>query len=453
MFQKSALVLLPVCAVLIGPLFCHRSAEPAVGPYGVAYATVLVAATSLALAVALGVSLLCSRVGSLVPVAYVLFLVMLAVVVIGIAEVALTWTLRGVDGFDGYRAWGHRKSLIFGFEAKPDHAWQIAGARYSTDPYGFRTHVSGDWEHQTGPRIFALGGSATFGYGLADDETWPQRLEGKLRLELPPTAASVVNAGNNGFNSLQVLLKYYLRVAPRAPTHIVFYGGHNDVWPWPMPVDGIWLTEDILYEPSIARYWASRTRESTIYARTLVFYALGTRLGLIEVADPSAMRAAVANDERTREAHADPSGENAAAAQHDIVDLDPDEIAARNAERFERNLRTLVTLVTEDGAVPILATFIQAYPKASRPNAAVRHHNEIIRRVAAEKRLLLVDLEALFDALPDERSYFFDDRYHPNRRGAEFIAHHLADALSRELARGRAARGTAAEPAAGGAGG
>ena len=100
---------------------------------------------------------------------------------LAVTEVFLTFRLRREDAFSEYAAWGHKRSLLFAFEATPNHRWTNAGATYTTDRFGFRTHVRGPWDATARTRIFTLGESSVFGYGLNDDETWPHLLEEKLR--------------------------------------------------------------------------------------------------------------------------------------------------------------------------------------------------------------------------------------------------------------------------------
>lgn len=117
------------------------------------------------------------------------------------------------DNFSSYKEWGHKKSVIFGFEAKPHHRWSAKGAVYTTDESGFRTHLPNPlWREKTDKtqRVFVLGGSSAFGYGLNDDQTWPHKLEAELERRLPASPFLIINSANNGHNSLQALLRFYL---------------------------------------------------------------------------------------------------------------------------------------------------------------------------------------------------------------------------------------------------
>lgn len=52
-------------------------------------------------------------------------------------------------------------------------------------------------------RIACLGDSHTYGFAVADDATWPAQLEARLRETLPGRAIEVLNAGVNGYDTVQ----------------------------------------------------------------------------------------------------------------------------------------------------------------------------------------------------------------------------------------------------------
>jgi lysophospholipase L1-like esterase len=39
-----------------------------------------------------------------------------------------------------------------------------------------------------------------------------------------------VNAGNNGFTSIQTSSRFYTKVLPLRPTHVILYLGPNDIY-------------------------------------------------------------------------------------------------------------------------------------------------------------------------------------------------------------------------------
>ena len=180
-FARGCLIAAAPVALLYLPLLVHRSEQPLWAGFSRTYLLFLAGAAAAALVVIGLVGLACRRArGSEPALAFVLSVVAL-VAACAVVEMVLTYRLRLADAFAQYREWGHERSLMFGFEATPNHRWTNAGATYSTDRFGFRTHTRGPWEAVAGLRIFTLGESSVFGYGLDDDETWPHVLEDMLR--------------------------------------------------------------------------------------------------------------------------------------------------------------------------------------------------------------------------------------------------------------------------------
>ncbi len=406
LFARGALVAAVPLLLLFLPLFVHRSADPVVGPYGRGYLTALVVGAAAVVAVTLLVGWACRRARSLFP-AFALVLAVAGVVVAGlVAELALTTRLRREDAFAEYRAWGHKRSLLFAFEAAPNNRWTNVGATYSTDAHGFRTHVRGPWDAAT-TRIFTVGESSVFGYGLNDDETWPHLLEEQLRAKLGDPSLAVVNAGNNGHTSIQTLFRFYAKVVPEKPTHVIVYLGPNDIYG--SGPDKLLITEDILFSGSVAEYWAAETAGTNLYARSLLFYAL--------------QRAVPALAPRTRRAALVPAD-----APVGSVWGQPEADAI--AGRFIANVRTLCLVARAHGIEPVLVTFMHDLPAGVPfPPLALRTANARLRALAAERQVKLFDMEEALRAVSDAKDgYFFADHYHPSRKGAALIATTIADA-------------------------
>lgn len=315
----------------------------------------------------------------------------------------LTSRLSREDAFSQYAAWGHKRSLMFAFEAKPSNQWTNAGATYSTDLLGFRTHVRGPWETSRGPRIFTIGESSVFGYGLNDDETWPSLLEAKLRTKLGDKSLIVVNAGNNGHTSLQTLFRFYSKVVPLKPTHVIVYLGPNDIFG--RGPDHLLISEEILFSGSLAQFWAAKTRGKNLYSRSLSFYLLQSYFPAL------ALRA------HDRRAAADLPAFDAAKEMEAI------------GQRYLENIRNISLVARAHDIEPVLMTFMQNMPsRVPFPPIALRKNNALLRTFASEEGITLIDLEETLHPLPAKESYFFQDQYHPNRKGAELIVSTIAQA-------------------------
>lgn len=417
MRDRAALLAGLTLAALLVPLLFHRSPEAILGGFSAPYLTLLVGAAALALFLARAVGRACRARSSAAPLLG-LWAALGAVALLGLlAEAALGIALRDRDTFSEYRRWGHRESLLFGFEPAPSNTWEVAAKSYSTDAHGFRTRTAAVPALDAArKRLFVLGGSSAFGFGRGDDETWVHQLEATLHERREAArGTAVVNAAANGFNSLQLISRYYLRVAPQKPTHVLFYGGHNDVQPFAMPRDGIWLTERILHARTLGEYWARETRGRNPYARSLLAFSFARLSGLVQGASPETLYRMDADSVY------EPARELAAPG-----------VVEHNGANFRRNVETLVMLIRRDGAVPVLTTYIHALPDTDRRRPALAHHNEILRALAREHSLPLVDLAARFEKARGERDasrWFYADGYHPADGASRFIAFELARAL------------------------
>lgn len=403
MFLRGSLVAGTTLLVVLLPLLAHRSATPLVGGFSRTYATLLAVVAGGGMAATLLVGWACRRSRTLFPAFTVVLVVAGVAVACLVTELVLTYRLRGEDAFAEYRAWGHKRSLLLAFEAAPNHHWDNAAASYSTDRFGFRTHVRGAWDATPRTRIFTLGESSVFGYGLNDDETWSHLLEGKLRERSGDPSVLVVNAGNNGYTSLQTLFRFYTKVVPQHPTHVILYVGPNDIYG--SGPDKLLITEDILFSRSVVEYWAAETAGKNLYERSLLFYGLQHAVPALAPA--------------TRRSRTDPT----------VPVIYGQSQADEFARRYVDNIRTLCLIARADGIEPVVATFMHDLPAGVPfPPLALRTMTAALRKFAVAEQVMLVDVQAALRDVPDKSRYFFADHYHPSRQGAEFIAETLAQA-------------------------
>ncbi len=401
-FARGYLLLAAPLALLFLPLLAHHSPDPTFLTYSARYARFLVVAGGAVFGVPLLVALGCRRARSVAPAQAALLALVGLVVGSVIVETVLTRRLSLDDPFAEYAAWGHQRSLLFAFEAKPNNRWTNAGATYTTDRFGFRTHLHGSWEESHGPRIFTVGESSVFGYGLNDDQTWPELLEEKLRMRRQEPTLDVVNAGNNGHTSLQTLFRFYVRVLPHAPTAVVLYLGPNDLFG--TGPDRLLISDDILFSGSVAGYWSAATRGQNLYARSLLFYVVQQHV-------PPLARAMRPEPVAERSEPLPPE-------EHPGDELR--RLLATIGGGYLENVRTLCLIARAHGVTPVLLTFM--HDMDGRRQLLLDHNNALLRTLAAEDGIAVIDVAAAFAPVPEKASYFFADRYHPNRKGAEFIA-------------------------------
>jgi len=406
-FLRGYVVAAIPSTLLFLPLLAHRSADPVLLTFSTSYVAFLAVVALAATVLPLIIAAACRRSQSASP-AYSFVLGLVALVVsCSFVEMILTYRLRLEDAFAQYAKWGHKRSLLFAFEATPNHKWVDAGATYTTNRLGFRTHLGGDsWEKGGGTRIFTLGESSVFGYGLNDDETWPHLLETKLRTSLDRRPLDVINAGNNGHTSLQTLFRFYTKVLPLEPSHVILYLGPNDVYG--TGPDRLLITEDILFSGSVAQFWAAETRGQNPYARSLLFYVLQRSVPPLQRIVPEAADPASADGPRPNET--------------------PDQELQRLSDTIGRayieNVGTICRLARGKGIEPVLVTFM--HNMRGRLRIMLEHNNELLRKLASEEKIALIDVARAFESSAAKGSYFFADQYHPNRKGAKFIASTVA---------------------------
>lgn len=425
-------------ALLVAPLFFHGPVGLPPGEWTPLYRKFVCLACAAVLLVSLGVAAVSYRRQKLLVPLYLDFLMVLGVMLLCVSELILTRKLRAEDPFDEFRQWGHKRSAFFGFEAAANNIWD--NGRYTTDRFGFRTHPGNGWEEQKGSRIFAVGESSTFGYGLANDQTWAHLLEQRIRAKFHEADINVVNAGNNAFNALQTLLKYHLRIRPHHPATLIYYGARNDIFGEVASLDAsLFMNDAVLTSPSLLEFWAQESAGQNIYARTLTFYYLAHEAPFLSSLQ-SWQKASVSRGlvvpafagEAVRGAATSPRVE---AALADLASGDAawrEYIERNGKEVFAVHLQALCDLAKAEGTRVVLTTFLQDFERHNRLGVTIRVYNEYVRDLAAKNNLPLVDLEARFQSVPNKAEYFFDDHYHPSLKGAQFIAEALAEAWQAE---------------------
>lgn len=121
--------------------------------------------------------------------------------------------------YEPYTLWRHRASR---------------GEFLNVDAQGHRVTLYGSDDPDT-PTIWVLGGSAVFGYGVPDGDTIPSQLARALgEAGLP---ASVLNLGEDGYVSMQELIRLVYELHRRPPPDLaIVYSGFNDsktAWAYP----------------------------------------------------------------------------------------------------------------------------------------------------------------------------------------------------------------------------
>ena len=253
------------------------------------------------------------------------------------------------------------------------------------------------------PRIACLGASTT-------QEGYPDELQ--LMLFEEGRLAECMNWGVSGWTSMETMINWFVNVQDYEPDIVIVHLGGNDVAP--RKVAGFRPDYGHFRQPwSEPRFswWSSALcRVSDFYAGHVVEHQG------FDIAD-FVNRSGVSREDRRN----DPGG-----------DLTPD-----TAHPFRRNIATVCEHALATGRTPVLMT-MPWQPDAASPHReraeglllqGLVEHNAILRELADELGLLLVDAAAACESRPELWSPTFTDLVHQNREGRRLKARLVADAL------------------------
>lgn len=279
------------------------------------------------------------------------------------------------------------------------------GIEYAVNAHGYRGPDAPVEKPEGETRIACVGGSTTFGSGLAEEETYPFRLESRLRRRFPERRTSVVNAGVPGFTSAETLVHVALRVLDLAPDYLVVLENVNEMSPrrWPG------FAADYSH---YRRPW-TRPRPSpagALLERFSAFYCLA-RFHLTDYRWSRYVEYYC-----TKDFAANWTGP-------------PVDLSEKTLRPFRERLVRLCRLSRSSGGRPVLCTMAhRGRPDLDDP-AFVRlmtQQNEAIRGVAGAEGALLADLDAELTG----QEALFSDAVHARPGGAERMAAIVAKAIA-----------------------
>lgn len=143
-------------------------------------------------------------------------------------------------------------------EHRPNASAKLMGVDVRTDGHGFRRPGAAlEAARRPGDRrVVALGDSLTLGWGVAENDTWPARLETLLRERCPGSRATVWNAGVGNSNTAMQRARYELVAAPLDPEWLVLGYFVNDAEPDPEPAE-----HPLLWRSSLAVLLTTRVAQ------------------------------------------------------------------------------------------------------------------------------------------------------------------------------------------------
>lgn len=264
-------------------------------------------------------------------------------------------------------------------------------------------------------RIFAIGGSTTYGVSLNIGDDYPAQLQAILRAN-GYSNVEVVNAGVPQYATYENLINFQLKILDDAPDMLITYEGINDVvtrlvdpkaYVGNNPMRGIWNAEGLYALPpsTVARF-------------------VGMNLGLLR-------RPAILDSVLAPTSTVERCGHPTFCAN---LGLTPLEVLEANPPRyFERNMRHLLLLAQAHNVQVVLSTWAY-YPLPSNGNLYMTYphmqlgadqHNDITRALALEFNAPLIDFAK---SVPDDPDLWLDG-LHLTAKGAREQAEQYAQFL------------------------
>jgi lysophospholipase L1-like esterase len=247
-------------------------------------------------------------------------------------------------------------------------------------------------------RIVAMGGSTTYGF-TAVDESYPAWLERTLREQYGYEQIEVINAGVHGYTSWNTLVNFALRIVELDPDLVIIYDSTNDVLPREVAPD-CYRGQNPLRGLDPRGQIATNTINNSL-SPSVLYRFITIHLGLER--DPSLLDAA------NTTARIDCGG----------LDINRAANVAQNAPVFfERNLTQVIALARWHNIRLVFGTW-GYYEASSEPTdywrAAVSEHNALIRNLAADYDIPLID----YAPLAPQDPAVWSDYIHMNGVGSQ----------------------------------
>ncbi len=264
-------------------------------------------------------------------------------------------------------------------------------------------------------RIFALGGSTTYGIDIPAQDAYPAQLQRILRDQYGYTHVEVINAGVIAYNSYDLFAHFAYRVLDDEPDMIIIYEAINDVTA--RLVDPRYYNS---LNPSRG-IWSLRDRE---LPNSVLLRFIGINSGLM--LNPNTLSWALNNVSPIYRCDDVEFCAPLGMTPQEVLDANP-------PIYFERNLRHIIQLAQANDVAVVLSSWAY-FPEVSNGNPymtyafvqnGVAQHNAITRQLADDFGLPYIPLA---DAMPYNADFWLDGM-HMTRAGAEQQAAIYADFL------------------------
>ncbi len=338
-----------------------------------------------------------------------------------------------------------------------------------TEGHGFNSPAFDCGHKGSAFRVVSLGDSRTMAEGVPLEDLYARKLEGLLRARPGARPYEVINGGVSGYSSYQGLVELENDLAPCAPDVVTVLFGINDqdldqgisdtekarLFDTPITTLRAWSNRSMLVYGSRRAFWqlgalffgktparvvdytgvGPRTRRvpSEAYARNLERIAdMGKRVGfrpvfLILPTSPYAYYPDLFPDQASLPPEVGSS----------LDDVEP--LVDREPATAERRLRGLLAEHPESSrarhllarSLQRLGRFEEAHEQFVATNRSIvfTRYEAIVRQVAADRHVPLVDLTPEFTRL--RRDPLYVDDMHPNVAGHDIIARRLYEEIVR----------------------
>jgi lysophospholipase L1-like esterase len=265
-------------------------------------------------------------------------------------------------------------------------------------------------------RIFALGGSTTFGASLSPQEAYPAQLQLVLHEDYAYNNVEVVNAGVSAYASADSLANLAYHVLDDEPDMIIIYDNINDVRARLVAPDnysGLNLQRGI---------WSPHKLGESLSPLVIIRY-LQIQLGIVGNPNQIESLLPVAEDIVRCRFELNEMCSDLGVPAQEILDSNP-------PIYFERNLRNMAAIAEANGVDVVFATW--AYYSGETPldnilsqayvRNAANEHNNILRELATELDLPLIDFAVTVPVNPA----YWQDGMHMTAEGTREQARQFA---------------------------
>lgn len=296
-----------------------------------------------------------------------------------------------------------------GFFLSPDQ--QTEGSAFILDSLNFR---SGPTTHKKPPgtyRIMVMGGSNVWGDGVEDPrQTFSELLEDILSEHYTARRFEVINAGMQGYISMQLLILMRMYGVAYQPDMLILYINRNDsaTQYGPYTLRELWkmrnnlpsvdsFTEEVKIEPRGAERARIALRKSRLY-NALVLQITGARASSMEKVSKKLKL---------------------------VKEVNPIEDIRKNLEEF-------ITLCRENNILLILADEYEYWPVTPTLEDRSIQVRRAMKNIAEENNVPYIPVrEILTQRFPEGSIVFSTDIVHLNHRGHRLVAEIMSDFIEK----------------------